>query len=672
MLFSPPMPRGQDVPRPSPDRREWLLTDGAGGSALGTGSGVAQRRTHALLHATGVGGPVTLLLGFDERLLIERETFVLFADPSDPTQEPATPGEISSFEILPWPCWRVRCGDTVIERSLFMLDGHHALALTWRHLQGPPGRLRLGPQIVARPPGALQRATPEMRGVGRGIPGRVHLETLEGQPGLTLWHGGTFLPIREWRRGIRYPLDPPVRPTPVEDAFIPGYVDCPLAPGEALHVVAATDEGLFRTLAVEGRLGTPPPATLSECVRQLEQREVVRQRQLAVACRRGADETAREAALARGREPSPTPDRNDACLDRWSRSLGRGVASRAGRITLLDGFPLASESATRTLRALPAWIALRAFDLTRSVLRGYLEYLDDGLVPAGFTADGRAQGGDPAASLWLVSMAERLARRSEDVDWAQRAMPPLESILHFFRNGSAHGPRVERDGLLTIRVGESTEKPALLNILWYHAMIAMTALARFTGRREAAAFYLAWARQHGQSFNDTFWDEAAGCLYPAVGEEGPRAGFGRDQLFALTLTPSILPPERAATLLERVEADLEAPWGQAVEGAAGRLETETIPLFYAALLRVRGREASILDRVRTGLSALEARLESQSLDDVPEWIAEDPSRAMRGRAVAPEPGPAVSMVAAAELLRLWIEDVDHPAAVELSGLAPTV
>lgn len=665
------MPRGQDVPRPSPDRREWLLTDGAGGSALGTGGGVPQRRTHALLHATGESGPVTLLLGFDERLLIERETFVLFADPADSAQEPATPGEIERFEVLPWPCWRVRCGETVIEKSLFMLEGHHALALTWRHLQGPAGRLRLGPQIVARAPEALQRATPEMRGVGRGIPGRVHLETFEGQPGLTLWHGGAFLPIREWRRGIRYPLDPPARPSPVEDAFIPGYIDCPLAQGEALHVVAATDEALFRTLAVEGRLGTPPPATLSECVRQLEQRETVRQRQLAAACRRGAEETGREAALARGREPSPTPPgRNDACVERWSRSLGRGVATRAGRVTLLDGFPLASETATRTLRALPAWIALRAFDLTRSVLRGYLDYLDDGLVPAGFAPDGSPQGGDPAASLWLVSVAERLARRSEDADWAQRAMPPLESILHFFRNGSAHGPRVERDGLLTIRVGEGTEKPALLNILWYHAMIAMAALARFTGRREAAAFYLAWARQHGQSFNDTFWNEAGGCLYPAVGDEGPRAGFGHDQLFALTLTPSILPAERAATLLDRIEADLDAPWGQRREPGAGRIETETIPLFYAALLRVRGREPAVFDRIRAGLSALESRLESQSLDDVPEWIANDPSPGARPQEAAP--GPAVSMVAAAELLRLWIEDVDHSAAVELSGMAPTV
>jgi len=666
------MPRGQDVPRPSPDRREWLLTDGAGGSALGTASGVPQRRTHAVLHATGDSGPITLLLGFDERLLIERETFVLFADPADPSQEPASAGEIESFEAIPWPSWRVRCGEAVLEKSLFMLDGHHALALTWRHVQGPGGRLRLGPLIVARPPGALQRATPEMRGVGRGIPGRVHLETLEGQPGLTLWHGGTFLPIRQWRRSIRYSLDPAARPTPVEDAFIPGYIDCALAPGEVLHVVAATDETLFRTLAVEGRLGTPPPATLSECVRQLEQRETTRQSQLSSACRRGAEETARQAAIARGREPSPAQARNDVWIERWSRSLGRGVASRAGRITLLDGFPLASETATRTLRALPAWIALRAFDLTRSVLRGYVDYLDDGLVPAGFGPDGRPLEGDPIASLWLVSVAERLARRSEDVDWAQRVMPSLESILHFFRNGSAHGPRVDRDGLLAIRVGEGIEKPALLNILWYHAMVAMAALARFTGRREAAAFYLAWARQHGQSFNDTFWDEAAGCLHPVVGEEGPRAGFGRDQLFALTLTPSILPSERAAALLERVESDLDPPWGRRPEPAAGWIETEWIPLFYSALLRVRGREPAMFDRVRAGLSALESRLESQAMDDVPEWIADDPSLGVRSRVPAPGPGPAVSMVAAAELLRLWIEDVERPAEVELSGAAPAL
>jgi hypothetical protein len=557
---------------------------------------------------------------------------------------------------------------------LFLLDGHHALAASWRHGSGPPAHLRLGPLIVARPLHELQRETPAMRGVARGIPGRVHLETLEGQPTLTLWYNGTFLPIRQWRRGIRYPAEPSSRPPAVEDAFIPGFIDCRLAAGETVHVVAAIDESLFRTLSIEGRLGTPPPSTLGECVRQLEQHEFARLRQLESDASRGARETVRQAATARREGEPPASSAEDAGEDPWtgrlSRALHRCVTHRAGRVTLIDGFPAAAELASRTLRALPAVIALREFDLARAVLNGYLEHLDDGLIPAGFGPDGRPHYGDPTGSLWLVSAAELLARRSEDAEWAHRVMAPLESILHFFRNGSSHGPRVEKDGLLAVRRGEETEKPALLNVLWYHALVAMAQLARLTGRKEGAAFYLAWARQHGLIFNERLWDDANGCLYEAVDARGPRGGLARAQVIALGLTPAILVPERATRLLERLERELVTPWGLRAEPAATEVETDGLPVFYSGLLRLRGRNEAAFGRVRDGLETLRSRLDECALDDVPRVlrIGEATARSSRKSAPSIVGTRGMSMVAAAELLRLWIEDLDHaPEAVARSG-----
>ena len=668
------MPPGQDVLRAA--AREWLLTDGAGGSALGTADGVATRRTHALLHVPDAIGVTTLLLGFDQRLLVERDTFLWFAPEEELAAESARAGTIEEFVDRPWPRWRIACGEATLECSLFLLDGHHALAASWRHVQGPAGRLRLGPRIVARSGSELQRETPEMRGVARGIPGRVRIETLEGQPDLTLWYNGTFLPIRQWRRGIRYPDDPPSKPAALEDAFIPGFIDCRLAAGEAVHVVVARDEALFRTLAVEGRLGTPPPSTLSECVRQLEQREVARQRQLESVARRGAEETVREATAARRPEPAATrvAPGDDRWTGRLSRALHRSLVNRAGRPTLIDGFPAATESAARTLRALPAVIALRQFDVARAILRGYLDALDDGLVPAGFGPDGRPHYGDPAASLWLVSAAELLARRSEDADWAQRVMAPLESILHFYRNGSSLGPRVDKDGLLAVQRGDQSEKPALLNVLWYHALVAMAQLARFTGRKEGAAFYLAWARQHGTSFNDRLWDEEGDCLYRMVDDRGPQPGLDREQAIALALTPSILPPERATRLLARLDRELVTPWGLRATPAATKVETDGLPGFYSALLRLRGRDPETLERVLGGLEALGLKLDQCALDDVPRLIplaepAERPARKPARKTAEPA---GMSMVAAAELLRLWIEDLDHARepVPGRSGLAP--
>src|SRR5262249_46294397 len=84
-----------------------------------------------------------------------------------------------------------------------------------------------------------------------------------------------------------------------EDAFLPGWVQCPLAePGAALHLVASPEEQLFRTLASEQRLGTPPVRTLAECLSVLDLAEGERRGKQHDAGWAGAARTARGAAAA--------------------------------------------------------------------------------------------------------------------------------------------------------------------------------------------------------------------------------------------------------------------------------------------------------------------------------------------------------------------------------------
>ena len=75
---------------------------------------------------------------------------------------------------------------------------------------------------------------------------------------------------------------------------------------------------------------------------------------------------------------------------------------------------------------------------------------------------------------------------------------------------------------------------------------------------------------------------------------------------------------------------------------------------------MQGRDLATQARVRDGVRALEARIDQQALDDAPVVLA---------GVGTPDPGAGISTVATAELLRLWIEDVDLPA-VETTA-APT-
>jgi hypothetical protein len=665
-----PRERGQDVQRDSEPKpiREWLTANGAGGFAYGGATGVPERRTHAWLHAADAqGGVTTVLLGLEERARTEDGLFHLAEWPGREDGEPVA--TVESFVADPWPTWRLRAGSLLVERALIVIHGHQAIAVSYRQLEGPHARLRLSPLVVARDPHAAQRENPGVGVLAQGIPGRVRIETRAGGPTLTVWHQGSFLPNRLWRRAIEHPLE---SRRSREDAVVPGHLDGDLRPGGGFHVVISTEEALFRALATEGRLGAPPPSTLAACVAALILGEQGRRGVTRSAAQRGADFTAREAAAAHGdatlaRRTTPLIETGDA----WTTSLAwaaeQGLALRNGRLTVLDPLPEGSEDGARALAALTGLISIRAFEPVRDVLQGMLAHLDDGLAPSGFDSKG-AHHDAAEPSLWAIHAAELLARRSEQSEWIRDLYPALESVLNYYRGGTRAGIRVDGDGLL--QTGAEGVKPAALNALWYHALIAMAQLARLLGRKENAAFYLAWARQHGQSFNERFWNEPEGALFGALTSDGAIAALEPAHLLAVSLTPPLLAPERARRLLDRIERELFTPLGLRPEPGATRVDPAWLGAFHATYLRLHDRSVESQATVRGWIETLRARLEATAPDHVPaafEWPARRAPRQEEMLALEEAAPVGASPLAAAELLRVWIEEIAH--APEPAGVA---
>jgi hypothetical protein len=649
--------------------REWVLADGAGGSAHGNVACIPARRGHAWLHVAGYGAPVTtVLVGFEERVRLEEGLFDLAAIPGrDPGGTEAT---LERFETHPWPTWCYRCGDLTLERSLFAVHGHPALVVSYRHLGGPTAHLRSSPLVVARTPSSVQRENPEIQGLAQGIPGRVRVDTIPGGPSLTLWHQGSFLPNRLWRRGIGH-LDEPHKSH--EDALVPGHMECDLRPGETVHIVASTEEGLFKALAIEGRLGTPPPNTLAACVDALAKGERGRRDLEGELAIRGADFTARQAAAAHGdgamaRRPTPLIEPTDPWTPTLAWAALQGLAHQVGRLTMLDPLPDAIDGGVSGLRALPGLVSIRAFEPARDVLQGFAVHLFDGLAPSAFDGEGRPIYDQAEPSLWMIHVAELLSRRSEEADWLRELYPQLESVLDYYRGGTRGGIKVAPDGLL--QVNGKGIKSAALNALWYHALVAMAQLARLMERKENAAFYLAWARQHGQCFNETFWDEEIGGLHDAVSEKGPKSGVAPAHLLAVSLSPSILPLERARRLVTHVERELFTPLGLRPEPRAACVEPSWLGTFHGAYLKAHGRDAESQSRVRGWLDQLRLKLDDSTAGHVPaafDWPG--PRRGSRRTddlfALHEALPRGASPLAAAELLRVWIEELAH--AVEPVG-----
>ena len=680
--------------------REWLLANGLGGAASGTAAGAHTRRSHAHLIATDPNGlPSVALLKLDERLHVGSESFDLGCNlvagvrpDGDPGAEPpllARPAGhllLQEFRADPWPAWRWQAGATSIEKSLFLVEGHHAVAVAYRHLDGPAARLTVSPLVAHRSPDALQQESEGWNGTVQAVPGRVRIGVASGGAVLSLWHSGAFMPARVWQRGLVYPADreaaPPGRaprrsPRDVaasDAALVPGYFECDLPVGGAFHVVASVEQDLFRVLAVEGRLGAPPPRTLGECVdllHRVERDRVARSHRAAAA---GADVTAREAAAAHGvsgealaRRPAPLVDLEAPWFARLSRAMMDGLVRRGERTTILTRLPAGIERGSETLRAIPAFISLRAFDRVREVLRTYVEYLNEGLAPEGFEPGShRPRYGDPTTALWLVLALELLTRRSEDLESLRDPiLPAVEGIMQAYRAGTRHGIRVGSDGLLSAGEGHDACCRADVNALWFHALVATAQLARLAGRKESGAFYLAWAREHQGRVLEALWDEPRGCLVEALTPAGPRRGLSPSQLLAVSLSPPLLPADRAARLLATVERELFTPRGLRPSASAATVSPAWLGPYITAHLRVHQRSAEAQARSHGWLEELRASLDERSAVHVPEVLAAPRAGDVAARrtvtATSTPPAPA-SVLAAAELLRVWIEELDHAGA----------
>jgi hypothetical protein len=645
------MPPGQDVLTDfeHASRHEWLMMDGIGGHAAGTASGAPTRRTHALLAAASAQGAITaLVLRFEEKLALGSSVHDLAAAFVAGHARAGAFSQLESYSEDPTPRWRWRFDDTtVVEKTLRLVDGHAALAATWTLVAGTGVKLSVAPLLTAREPRGLFRETPDFRGAASGVPGRVRLETVPGRPGVTLWHNGVFLPARGWARSLDYPLefaseDDGTAPEQHEDAFLPGWVQAELSsPGATLHLVLSPEEGLFRALASEGRLGAPPAKTLHDCLGTLDRGARERRSSWRRHALTGADLTARQASSAHGgsaaaiaRRPEPLVDEGDVLATTCAARLLESTVRRAGRVTLAPRTPGTPERGSDVLRAAAALVTLRAFEPARQIAQGYIEYLDEGLAPESFDpADGTPRYGDPEPSLWLIHLVDLLARRSSvppasDPFLRDRAWPALEGVLQHLRSGSRHGVRCDRDGLLWSGEGDDARARAGTNALWFHALVAMAQLGKLLGRRENAAFYLAWAHELQRCFAERFWDEHTSALFESLGPDGARRGVSPSQLLAVSLPPAILPPATAARLLATLERELLAPGGLRARPDEPLADAAWLGAWAAATTRTRGRDAETLARLATRLT----------------------------RAAA---GPVLDPLAAAEILRAWIEEADR-------------
>src|SRR5260221_4474531 len=113
--------------------REWLETNGIGGFASSTITGLNTRRYHGLLVAATKPpvGRMVLLSKMEETLIVDGRRFDLSSNPYPARVHPQGYLHLNQFRQDPFPVFVYEAGGLELEKSVFMVQGENTVVIQY-------------------------------------------------------------------------------------------------------------------------------------------------------------------------------------------------------------------------------------------------------------------------------------------------------------------------------------------------------------------------------------------------------------------------------------------------------------------------------------------------------------------------------------------------------------
>ena len=263
-----------------------------------------------------------------------------------------------------------------------------------------------------------------------------------------------------------------------------------------------------------------------------------------------------------------------------ARSADAFIARResTGGKTILAGYPLFSDWGRDTMIALPGCcLSTGRFDDAKSILKTFLAYEKDGLVPNLFPEGETAPMYNTVdAALLLIDCVWQYTRRREDRAFLEEAFPVMERIISAYQRGTHHGIGMDEDGL--IYAGQGLDqvtwmdvcvngilptprhgKPVEINAYWYNALRIMAILAGELGK--SGRKYEVLAKKVKRSFVEQFYMPEKGYLKDVLSGTAADEQLRCNQIWAVSMSFTMLTPRQERSVVETVERHLFTPCG---------------------------------------------------------------------------------------------------------------
>ena len=370
-----------------------------------------------------------------------------------------------------------------------------------------------------------------------------------------------------------------------------------------------------------------------------------------------------EAAEARLKAVENCGGYTDPIARRLALSADAFIARRdsTGGKTILAGYPLFSDWGRDTMIALPGCcLATGRFEDAKSILRTFLAYEKDGLVPNLFPeGEAKPMYNTVDAALLLIDCVWQYVRRTGDLSFAEEAWPVMERIVAAYRRGTHHHIGMDTDGLIFAGGGLDQVtwmdvcvngilptprhgKPVEINAYWYNALRIMDALASELGRD--AGDYGELAARVKESFVRKFYMEDKGYLKDVLSGTGADEQLRCNQIWAVSMPFTMLNSEQEASVVNAVFRHLYTPCGLRTlspedpeyHGAYGGDQVKrdmayhqgtvwVFPMgaYYLAWLKVHGHSPEAARYVREQLQALEPMMREGCAGQLPEIYSGD-------------------------------------------------
>jgi predicted glycogen debranching enzyme len=532
------------APVPIDDQTEWLETDGRGGFASGTTSGIRTRRYHALLltATTPPTGRMLLVNGCEVVVETSRGSYALSAQRYAPgVIYPDGASRIASFTAEPWPTWEFSLEDgTRVRHELFVEREGGACWMAWTLLSGAEtARLQVRPLVSGRDYHGLHHENAAFRFDVEQCGASLTIFPYDGVPPVTIASDGDYAHEAQWYRQFLYGAERERGLDDTEDLASPGTFSWWLSPRGQRRAVFMLRSRPTCALTTGGDVAA-------------------------------AFDAARSAELAR-RARFATP------LDRAADAY---LVQRGSGRTLVAGYPWFTDWGRDTFIALRGLcLTTGRFDDARDILLEWAGAVSQGMLPNRFPDRGeQPEFNSVDASLWYVVAVGELLQLAPaavlDAGHRRTLLEAVKTIVDGYASGTRFGIRMDTDGLIAAgvhgqqltwmdaRVGDREitpriGKPVEIQALWYNAVgVAASVDGRWRGLMPRIR----------EAFIDRFWNEDAGTIADVVDVDHVPGTADHtlrpNQIFAVGGLPlALLCGRKARRLVDTVQAELWTPFG---------------------------------------------------------------------------------------------------------------